>query len=276
MGKIFLDDNATKDLRRKRKSNGKPDKYLKPGALAQHRSCKALTAKPYTDLRKKSVAVLDDWSVNCVLQSKSIVSTPSATSPVNAHSPITKLTDAKQISSNIHLKTPEIPFISSPSSESMLESLPMDILVKIICHLHHDQLKPAFHVSQRLRTAVLLAMQIHFNYKTPKRSRQELMRAHAAVPAEQWSFLGNGDVTFVRVSSPHTPKAPRHGPRPPSRLKYTDMRQIKAVLFQETPFPKRYTVPLALPRPPCKPVVSHRILFYEEKLCQAVTRNKLS
>ncbi|XP_059440017.1 F-box protein At4g35930-like [Corylus avellana] len=60
--------------------------------------------------------------------------------------------------------------MSRARSESRgLESLPMVLLVKIVCHLPHDQLKPVFHVSKRIREAVQTAKQTHFNYTTPPR-----------------------------------------------------------------------------------------------------------
>ncbi|KAE9466370.1 hypothetical protein C3L33_01730, partial [Rhododendron williamsianum] len=92
---------------------------------------------------------------------------------------------------------------------------------------------------------VVIARQFHFNYTTPDR--------------------------------PHTPKAPKHGPRPPTRVKCTEMRQIAAVLFQESTFPSRYMVPSVLAKPLCKSLVSNRnrVLFYEDELCQAVAQNKL-
>ncbi|CAM8876970.1 unnamed protein product [Rhodiola kirilowii] len=272
MGKIFSDENASKDTRQKGTLKHKNRKYLKPGSLAQHRSCKAMIAKPYSDLKKKRMTVLKDGKTDCALQSNLIVGSPSVRSPAKANSPIAENLDVNQ--SNILMKTPKTPVVCSDPSDSMLESLPMDILVKIVCHLHHDQLKPAFHVSQRLRKAVMRARQIHFNYTTPDRSQQELLRVRTPVPAQHWPFRSNGSLNSARVSSPCTPKAPRPGPRPPSRLKYTDMRQIAAVLFQESSFPSRYMVPSVLQRP-CKPVASHRVLFYEEELCQAVAQNKL-
>lgn len=91
--------------------------------------------------------------------------------------------------------------------------------VKLLCHLHHDQLKPVFHVSQRIRKAVslslsasssfcfffynlrihdltssyywqqvILARQYHFNYTTPDRSRQEMLRTMTPHPTEHWPF----------------------------------------------------------------------------------------
>lgn len=91
----------------------------------------------------------------------------------------------------------------------------------------------------------------------------------------KWYFCSKGDGKGIWMRSPHTPKAPRHGPRPPSRLKFSEMRQVAAVLFPESAFPSRCMVPSALPKPLCKSLASNRVLFYEDELCQAVAQNKL-
>ncbi|WOL05907.1 hypothetical protein Cni_G14638 [Canna indica] len=162
----------------------------------------------------------------------------------------------------------------SVDSLSMLESLPMDLLVKILCYLHHDQLRAVFHVCQRVREAVILARQIHFNYATPDRSRQKMLRAKSLVPLEHLPFTCKGNGKGMSMSSPRTPKAPRHGPCPP-RLHMTDMRQISAVLFHESTLPRRRIPPPGLPRPVLKAVGSTRVLLHEDELCQAVAHNKL-
>ncbi|MBA0734907.1 hypothetical protein Gogos_018796, partial [Gossypium gossypioides] len=150
-----------------------------------------------------------------------------------------------------------------------------NIKVKILCHLHHDQLRAVFHVSQRIRKAVSQARQFHFNYTTPDRSRQEVLSTMTPRPTDHWPFLSKGEGNGIMLKSPHTPKAPRHGPRPPSRVKVTELRQIAAVLFQDSSFPSRCMVPSALPKPLCKSLASNRVLFYEDELCQAVAQNKL-
>lgn len=181
------------------------------------------------------------------------------------------------INRNYELRTPKTPCAEEYECESRLESLPIDLLVKILCHLHHDQLRAVFHVCQRIRKAAVIARQFYFNYTTPDRSRQEMLRATTPVPTEHWPFLSKKEGKGIWIPSPHTPKAPRHGPRPPNRIKCTEMRQIAAVLFQESTFPSRYMVPSVLPKPLCKSLVSNRsrVLFYEDELCQAVAQNKL-
>nr|GFA36311.1 hypothetical protein [Tanacetum cinerariifolium] len=148
--------------------------------------------------------------------------------------------------------------------------------VKIVCHLHHDQLRAVFHVCERVRKAVVIARQFHFNYTTPNKYRQELLCTSTPLATEHWPFMSK-EGRGKKFIQPSTPKAPKHGPRPPSRLKVTDMRQVAAVLFQESAFPSRYIVPSLLNKPICKSFASNRVLIYDEELelCQAVAQNKL-
>ncbi|KAK7412272.1 hypothetical protein VNO78_03724 [Psophocarpus tetragonolobus] len=58
----------------------------------------------------------------------------------------------------------------SPNSErSLLEALPQDILVKVLCGVDHEDLKQLFHVSRTIREATLIAKELHFEYSTPKK-----------------------------------------------------------------------------------------------------------
>ncbi|PRQ47359.1 hypothetical protein RchiOBHm_Chr2g0098831 [Rosa chinensis] len=296
MGKVSPKERGLKNSKQKKGSRGSGNKYLKPGALAQLKYSKASSAKPCTDLGRKRVAVVETKKDDVDLGIEDRAS-PLMPSPVNLVKQSSLLkTPVNSVKQSSLLKTPRTPLMLSPvdfvrqnslmktpmtprmedcESESRLESLPMDLLVKLLCHLHHDQLKPVFHVSQRIRKAVILARQYHFNYTTPDRSRQEMLRTMTPHPTEHWPFKSKGDGKGTWIRSPHTPKAPRHGPRPPSRLKVSEMRQVAAVLFQESNFPSRCMVPSALPKPLCKSLASNRVLFYEEELCQAVAQNKL-
>ncbi|KAL0379112.1 UNVERIFIED_CONTAM: F-box protein [Sesamum radiatum] len=145
--------------------------------------------------------------------------------------------------------TPKTPRAEEWESESRLESLPFDLLV-------------------------IIARQFHFNYTTPDRTRQEMLNTMTPLPTDHWPFMSKGGGKGMWITSPHAPKAPKHGPRPPSRLKFTEMRQIAAVLFQESSFSK-CLVPSVLQKPICKSLASNRVLFYEDELCQAVAQNKL-
>ncbi|XP_062144676.1 F-box protein At4g35930 [Alnus glutinosa] len=266
MGKASPKDRESRNSKRKKRIRASSNKYLKPGTLAQLRYNKASAARSCTDLGRKRVAVLEAKKSESDLaleDNKTIDRSPLMLSPVNF------------VKQNNFLGTPKTPRVEDCEFESRLESLPMDLLVKILCHLHHDQLRAVFHVSQRIRKAVVLARQFHFNYTTPDRSRQEMLRAMTPRPTEHWPFVSRADGKGIWLPSPHTPKAPRHGPRPPSRLKFSEMRQVAAVLFPESAFPSRCMVPSALPKPLCKSLASNRVLFYEDELCHAVAQNKL-
>ncbi|KAM7520060.1 hypothetical protein LguiB_019022 [Lonicera macranthoides] len=274
MGKVSPKDRHSRSSKQRRRIRSSSNKYLKPGALAQLRNSKASATKSCTDLGKKRVAVMD--AEETVNQSNVINESPAILSPVRFGFGSVVGSAVDVLKQNNLQKTPKTPrAFEDCESESRLESLPMDLLVKILCHLHHDQLRAVFHVSQRIRKAVVLARQYHFNFTTPDRSRQEMLSTMTPLPAEHWPFASRGDGKGILISSPNTPKAPRHGPRPPSRLKFTEMRQIAAVLFQESAFPSRYMVPSAIPKPLFKSLASNRVLFYEEELCQAVAQNKL-
>ncbi|KAF5738109.1 F-box family protein [Tripterygium wilfordii] len=265
MGKKSPKDKNTRTPKQKRRSRSSANKYLKPGALAQLRYSKASAANSCTDLGKKRIGFVDAKKTENdgqMIQNKVGDKTPLMLSPVDLR---------KQ---NSLVRTPITPRTEECQSESRLECLPIELLVKILCHLHHDQLKAVFHVSQRIRKAVVIARQFHFNYTTPDRSRQEMLMTMTPRPTEHWPFV-KGDRKGVLMPSPHTPKAPRHGARPPSRMKASEMRRIAAVLFQDSAFPTRHMVPPVVPKPPCKPLASNRVLFYEDELCQAVAQNKL-
>ncbi|KAI3794286.1 hypothetical protein L1987_36915 [Smallanthus sonchifolius] len=241
MGKVSPKEKTSKASKRKRRISSS-NKYLKPGALAQIRNSKASTSKSCIDIGKKNVDVMDAENTQGVTmyQNKCASDIPIILSPdkFKCNHVAGSLDLPKE---NNLLRTPKILHPNGDVSdyESRLESLPMELLVKILCHLHHDQLRAAFHVSERVRKA--------------------------------------GDEKIKDLKLPSTPKAPRHGPRPPSRLKFTEMRQIAAVLFQESAFAPRYIVPSLVPKPICKPFASNRVLFYDEELelCQAVAQNKL-
>lgn len=284
MAKVSPKDRKSKTPKQKRRlRSSSSNKYLRPGALAQLRYSRASTAY----FGKKKVAVLDveevetdiglknkviDDNTNMLSPQRFInssVATPMGLIKKNTLLMTPKSTPTELFQKNNLLRTPVTPQAEECQFESRLESLPMDLLVKILCHLHHDQLRAVFHVSKRIRQAVMVARQIYFNYTTPDRSRQEMLSTMTPHPKEHWPFLSKGDGKNIRIMSPNTPKAPRQGPRPP-RPKSPELRQIAAVLFQERlePISKHRTSK-------CKSLASNRVLFYEDELCQAVVQNKL-
>lgn len=270
-------NREAKTSKHKRRLRSSSNKFLKPGALAQIRYSKVSATKSCTDLGKKRVGVLDGENTDggdAEVQSKGIDESPMFLSPVRfGFGPAVGPFD--MIKHNYLQRTPKTPTAEDYDFESRLESLPMDLLVKILCHLHHDQLRAVFHVSQRIRKAVVIARQFYFNYTTPDRSRQEMLRTMTPLPTEHWPFASKGEGKGVYLPSPKTPKAPKHGPRPPSRIKFTEVPQIAAVLFREPAFSSRCMGSSVLPKSLYKSLASNRVLFYEDELCQAVAQNKL-
>ncbi|OIV91635.1 hypothetical protein TanjilG_09047 [Lupinus angustifolius] len=59
--------------------------------------------------------------------------------------------------------------ITFNSDKSPLEALPLDILVKVLCGVEHEDLNQLFHVSKTIREATLIAKGTHFEYRTPKK-----------------------------------------------------------------------------------------------------------
>ncbi|CAJ2651034.1 unnamed protein product [Trifolium pratense] len=51
---------------------------------------------------------------------------------------------------------------------SSLETLPHDILLRVLCGVEHDDLEQLFYVSRTIRKATLIVEELHFNFSTPK------------------------------------------------------------------------------------------------------------
>ncbi|KAI5073466.1 hypothetical protein GOP47_0011479 [Adiantum capillus-veneris] len=167
------------------------------------------------------------------------------------------------------------PLNSDPEGESLLESLPLELLVRIVCNLHHDQLKPTFHVSRRLRQAVVVARQCHFDFTTPDRERQDALQLTTPRGDLSWPFI-RANAGGSGPSRPPTPKAPRPAPKPlQARISLAEMQQLAGPLFPGSASRLRRVKPPSIPRPTFRAVASHRVLFYEEELCQAVAQNSL-
>lgn len=257
-------------LKQKKRVKHTKNKYLKPGALAQIRYSRSTSR----DIGKKRILLNVEKDDLEILPQGEVVFeniTP-IMSPTRLN-----FEPFSGIKGQILPRTPRTPQATEFDGHSRLESLPLDLLIKIMCYLHHDQLKAVFHVSRRIRKAVELARQYHFNYTTPDRSRQELLQNKTPLPTEHWPFMSRIDGKDVRVSTPRTPKAPKHAPRL-ARLKLLDVKPITAVLFPESSLPSkrlRRSMPPGLPRPVSKAAASPRVLLYEEELCEAVAQNKL-
>lgn len=57
------------------------------------------------------------------------------------------------------------------TSKSVLESLPQEILIKIICGVDHDDLEQLYQVSKPVYEAAKIARDTHFAYSTPTKIR---------------------------------------------------------------------------------------------------------
>ncbi|KAK1599892.1 hypothetical protein QYE76_018727 [Lolium multiflorum] len=261
--------SASVTLKQKKRVKHTKNKYLKPGALAQIRYSRSTSR----DIGKKRILLNGEKDELEISPQAEVVfeSTTPIMSPIRLN-----FEPFSGIKGLFLPRTPKTPQAAECDDHSRLESLPLDLLIKIVCYLHHDQLKAVFHVSTRIRKAVELARQYHFNYTTPDRSRQELLQNKTPLPTEHWPFVSRIDGKDVRVATPRTPKAPRHGPRH-SRFKLLDVKPITAVLFPDSLPSKRLRclMPPGLPRPVPKVAASPRVLLYEEELCEAVAQNKL-
>ncbi|BAF26595.1 F-box protein At4g35930 isoform X1 [Oryza sativa Japonica Group] len=254
-------------VKQKKRVKHTKNKYLKPGALAQIRYSRSTSR----DIGKKRILLNVDKD-ELPQEEVAFENTEPMMSPKRLN--FEPFSGTKGQVMPITPKTPQSDELSD--GHSRLESLPLELLIKIICCLHHDQLNIVFHVSKRIRKAVELARQYHFNYTTPDRSRQELLQHTTPLPTEHWPFMSRIDGKDVRISTPRTPKAPKHAPRL-ARLELLDFKPITAVLFPDT-FPSkrlRRSMPPGLPRPVSKAASSTRVLLYEEELCEAVAQNKL-
>ncbi|XP_071738551.1 F-box protein At4g05010-like [Rutidosis leptorrhynchoides] len=88
----------------------------------------------------------------------------------------------------------------SDDNNSLLEALPQEILIKILCGVDHDDLKSLFHVSKPIREAALIAKKWHFEYSTPKK-----------FPAFRCSLNLEESLSseFKEIEAPNAPKRSR-------------------------------------------------------------------
>ncbi|KAL7243875.1 hypothetical protein ACSBR1_016148 [Camellia fascicularis] len=101
--------------------------------------------------------------------------------------------------------------------KSLLEALPQDILIRILCNVDHDDLKQLFHVSKPIREATLIAKQWHFAYSTPTKT----------LAFRNSIDLGDaGDIEEVEA-----PNAPKQFRNQRSRLSRKKLADISVALF---------------------------------------------
>ncbi|KAL0407339.1 UNVERIFIED_CONTAM: F-box protein [Sesamum latifolium] len=56
------------------------------------------------------------------------------------------------------------------AEKSVLEDLPQEILIRILCCVEHDDLKRLFFVSRAMREATSIAKKSHFAFSTPRKT----------------------------------------------------------------------------------------------------------
>ncbi|KAL7213185.1 hypothetical protein ACSBR2_015817 [Camellia fascicularis] len=101
--------------------------------------------------------------------------------------------------------------------KSLLEALPQDILIRILCNVDHDDLKQLFHVSKPIREATLIAKQWHFAYSTPTKT----------LAFRNSIDLGDAE-DIEEVEAPNAPKQFRNQR---SRLSRKKLADISVALF---------------------------------------------
>ncbi|XP_024987754.1 F-box protein SKIP27-like [Cynara cardunculus var. scolymus] len=104
------------------------------------------------------------------------------------------------------------------SERSLLEALPQDILIRVLCGVEHDDLKKLFHVSKPIREAATIAKKMHFAYSTPKK-----------VPAFGCSI----DPSLDDADEIEAPNAPRQSRVARSRLNRKKLADISVALFAD-------------------------------------------
>ncbi|RLN35495.1 hypothetical protein C2845_PM03G09760 [Panicum miliaceum] len=110
------------------------------------------------DARKGSLATSLSFS-NCrsstrILGRKRVAVSP-APGPRSPHSPARTL--RKQRSVRFHLD----------DAVSLLESLPQDVLIKVLCKVNHSDLRQLLLVSKPVNEATTVARELHFKFATP-------------------------------------------------------------------------------------------------------------
>ncbi|PIN05195.1 hypothetical protein CDL12_22272 [Handroanthus impetiginosus] len=106
-------------------------------------------------------------------------------------------------------------FENSFSEKSILEDLPQEILIRILCGVDHDDLKNLFFVSKSVREVTLIAKKSHFAYSTPRKATTMFKNVE--------DF---GD--FNDVEAPNAPKQSRV---PRFRLSRKKLADISVALF---------------------------------------------
>lgn len=115
------------------------------------------------------------------------------------------------------INTPLKRLCSLEPEKSALESLPQDILVRILCRVDHDDLKQLFHVSTVIRESTVVAKNCHFAYSTPRKT-----------PAFRTPIYFEDTNELDEIEAPNAPKQLRSYR---SRLNGKKLSDISVALF---------------------------------------------
>ncbi|KAJ1388097.1 F-box-like domain superfamily [Sesbania bispinosa] len=110
--------------------------------------------------------------------------------------------------------------ITINEERSRLEALPLDILIRVLCGVDHEDLKQLLLVSKTIREATEIAKKLHFEYSTPKK---KIFAFRTPLDLQE---DGSG---FQEIE---TPKAPLRKSK--SRLSGRNLAGISVALFSST------------------------------------------
>ncbi|KMT04495.1 hypothetical protein BVRB_8g181610 [Beta vulgaris subsp. vulgaris] len=107
------------------------------------------------------------------------------------------------------------------TSASLLEALPQEILIKVICGVNHEDLNQLFSVSKTVRDAAIIAKKSHFAFSTPSKTK-----------AFRNSIdLLNNPMDIEDIEAPNAPKQARKLNRP--RICKKKLNHISVALFSD-------------------------------------------
>lgn len=134
MGKVSPRDRESKTRKQRRHIRSSSNKHLKPGALAQLRHIKASAANSCKDLGMESIGQLNAIKGESVTMLDDKVVHGSSMFPPKTFE---SLVDCVDLPKQHNLfKTPKTSDTADCTSESRLESLPIDLLVTMFICLH--------------------------------------------------------------------------------------------------------------------------------------------
>ncbi|KAJ4975375.1 hypothetical protein NE237_000481 [Protea cynaroides] len=123
----------------------------------------------------------------------------------------------EKVSPTLHCRTPlkrrQVMRTNRGSNKSLLEALPEDILIRVLCFVDHDDLKQLIQVSKSFRDATLVANQNHFAYSTPRAKRI------------------TGLSSDLELDSPEAPNAPRRQKCSRSGISGKTLSDLSVALF---------------------------------------------